>query len=90
MTSPALPAFFNMRCTEKGDSFSPDYYLYNDQMFQVLNSRITIYGLNVPSFTSTEVVAFSPTPTIGTIWYNSSLDKLQFQGASAVQTITST
>jgi hypothetical protein len=26
----------------------------------------------------------------GTIWYNSTLDKLQFQGAAAVQTITST
>lgn len=89
MTTPSLPAFFDMQCTDKGDHFSPDFYLYLDQQFQVLNSRITIFGVNVPSFTTVEVAAFPSNVVIGTIWYNSNLDKLQFKGAAAIQTITS-
>jgi hypothetical protein len=90
MTTPSLPAFFDMQCTQKGDMFSADFYLYLDQQFQVLNDTITLYGVTVPSFTTAQVAAFPTNVTVGTVWYNSTLDKLQFQGASAVQTITST
>ncbi len=88
-TTRQLPAFFDMQSTEKGDKLSPDLYLYLDQQFQVLNSSITVYGLNTPSFTASEIATFPSDLPSGTIWYNSTLDKLQFQGASAIQTITS-
>lgn len=87
--NPVLPPFYDMPVTEKNDKFSSEYYLYNDQTFQVLNSRITLFGVNVPSFTTAQVTAFPTNVAIGTIWYNSTLDKLQFRGSAAVQTITS-
>lgn len=93
MQSPALPAFFNMQATDKEGKLSPDFYLYNDQMFQVLNSRLTIWGVVFPPLTNADVAALPANVTIGTTWYNSNLNKLQFLGIIAgvptVQTITS-
>ena len=52
-----------------------------------------LIGINLPSFTTAQITAIlAVVPSIvsvGTIWYNSTLDKLQFKGATAVQTITS-
>lgn len=87
--STGIPAFFNMQCTDKGDKLSTDFYLYNDQLFQALNDRITIYGVNVPTFTNADVGALPTNLALGTMWYNSDLDKLQFKGAGGIQTITS-
>lgn len=78
-----------MQATEKDGRLSTDFYLYNDQLFQFLNTVLTPYGVSPPSFTNTEVLAFPSTIQVGTIWYNSTLDKLQFKGSAAVQTITS-
>lgn len=53
----------------------------------------TVIGINPPSFTTAQITAInSISPSIipvGTIWYNSTLDKLQFKGASGIQQITS-
>lgn len=68
--SEALAPFFDMQCTANGDNLSTDLYLYLDQQFQLLNKRITPYGLNVPSFTAAEVAAFPATIPAGTIWLN--------------------
>lgn len=118
MTIQDLPPFFDMQCTEKGEKLSPDFYLYNDQMFQALNNLMSFFnqcastllvdipalqavginapallGINPPSFTTAQINAiYAVSPSIvpvGTIWYNSTTDQLQFKGASAIQTITS-
>jgi len=51
-------------------------------------------GLSPPNFTTAQInaiVAIIPSiVSVGTTWYNSTLDKLQFLGSSGVQTITST
>ena len=83
MAVPSLPAFYNFKYVDKDGNMTPDAHLFNDQTFQVLNSVITANGVVVPSLTAAPVGA-----AVGTMWYNSTLDKLQFQGV-AVQTITS-
>lgn len=57
---------------------------------------LVIIGINPPSFTTAQITAIAasvppnPTVPIGTIWYNSTLDKLQFLGAgNVVRTVTS-
>ena len=104
---PTLPAFFDMVYSQANGRLAPDGYLYNDQMFQALNalvilvngittsvvegSNVTINGLNPPSFTTTEITALEPDVPLGTIWYNSTLKKLQFKADTGViETITST
>jgi hypothetical protein len=91
MSDTTLPPFFLMDCTDKGDKFSNDFYLYNDQVFQFLNSRLTGYGSALPSFTTAQVTAFPDTVKVGTIWYNNTLKKLQFKAdnPNVIETITS-
>lgn len=80
-----------MQCTEKGDRFSSEFFLFNDQTSQILNLRITPYGVNVPSFTATEIGTFPTDVTAGTIWLNTTLNKLQFKtNTGTIETITST
>lgn len=94
---PLLPAFFNMQCTQKGDQFSADFYLYLDQTFQVLNSIITANGIVMPTFTAAQVALFPTTLPYGTMWYNSDMMKLQVwvqvsvgpPPVGAIQTISS-
>lgn len=107
MPTPTLPAFFDMIYTESNGKLAPDGYMYNDQMFQALNvlvilvnritttivngTNIAINGINPPSYTTAQIIALEPTVTAGTIWYNSTLKKLQFKADSGViETITST
>jgi hypothetical protein len=107
MSLPMLPAFFDMYYTEKDGRLSPDGYLYNDQMFQVLNLAINLIntmvsssisnntivnnGLTPPQFTTTQITALVPNSVVGTIWFNTTLSKLQVLTApGVVETITST
>ncbi len=117
-----LPAFYDMIYVNKDDGkLSTDGYMYNDQMFQVLNDivillnaitstqitgtssnsqTVTINGINPPLKTTAEINAFvAETDTskqlpVGTIWYNSDTDQLQFlslvAGVRTLKTITST
>lgn len=58
----------------------------------ILTQWFNSNGFFQPSLTNAQVatlMAMTPRPTIGTHWYNIDLDKMQFVGASAVQTITS-
>lgn len=104
---PTLPAFFDMVYSNPNGKLAPDGYLYNDQMFQALNalvilvnglttsvvsgSSVTINGINAPSFTTTQIIALEPSVPNGTLWYNSTLKKLQFKAdAGVIETITST
>lgn len=90
----------------KEGKLTPQSSMYHDQNFQSLNAQIilsngiasttvdkggvTINGINPPSLTTDKITATAPSVPIGTIWYNSTLDKLQFKGKTAIQTITST
>lgn len=108
MSLPMLPPFFDMYYTNKDGKLARDGYLYNDQMFQVLNLAINLIntmvsssisnnntiannGLTPPPFTTTQITALQPNSPIGTIWFNTTLAKLQVKTATGVvETITST
>ena len=106
MTIPALPVFFDMYYTEKDGRLTADGYLYNDQMFQslniaivllnsiinsnIFNNQIVNQGIQFPPYTSAEITALEPSALIGTVWFNTTLAKLQVKTASGViETITS-
>lgn len=71
MTISDLPPFFNFPYTDKEGKMTSDAYLYNDQMFQTLNTlvilaneitstivgqgNVTINGINPPSKTTAEI-----------------------------------
>lgn len=106
MTVPNLPVFYTMQYTDKDGKLTPESHLYNDQLWQVLNDlvqilnkistttiqngNVTLNGINPPSFTTTEITALAVNAKIGTIWYNSTINKLQFKDSTTVRTITST
>jgi hypothetical protein len=79
-------------------NFSTSTLFVNYSALQAVGvTQPALLGINPPTFTTAQITAlYSATdankkallPT-GSIWYNSELDKLQFKGASAVQTITS-
>lgn len=102
----SLPPFFNMYFTEKDGRLSTDGYLYNDQLFQTVNvivlllnslsstsiqgNDVVLDGINPPSYTTLDIVDLEPNVPRGTIWYNSTLKKLQFKADDGViETITS-
>ncbi|CAB4127666.1 hypothetical protein UFOVP93_4 [uncultured Caudovirales phage] len=106
MTIPTLPAFFDMNYTNQSGKLTPDGYLYNDQMFQslnlavillnglinsaIINNNIVNNGVQFPQFTSTEITALQPAAANGTVWFNTTLAKLQVKTATGViETITS-
>jgi len=104
----SLPAFFDMYYTDPKDGkLTSDGYMYNDQMFQTLNTHVTltnsiatsvidkqnvkVTGINPPSYTTLQITGLQPSVPVGTIWYNSTLKKLQFKSdAGLIETITST
>lgn len=92
MANPTVPPFYNMIYIDKKDgTLSSEAYLYNEQLFQVLNNMITPNGIKFPSFTTAQVTAFPSTVFPGTTWYNSDLKKLQFKDDTGIiKTITST
>jgi hypothetical protein len=89
MQAPALPAFYNFKYTDDAGNMTSDSYLFNDQTFQVLNSRLTIWGIVFPTLTDADVAALPANTAIGTTWFNSDLNALQFKGNTGIQQITS-
>lgn len=96
---PDLPPFFNMLYTKEDGSLTVNAQLYNDLMYQVLNQLLSSFnynfniGLPLPNATTIQITAYAldTTVPIGTLWYNSSLNKLQFKtGTGTVGTVTST
>lgn len=106
MAIPVLPPFYDMPFVNKDGRLTNDALLYNDETFQSLNTLVllfndislstiqgqsfTVDGITMPSKTTAEIVALEPQAPNGTIWYNSSLKKLQFKADSGlIETITS-
>lgn len=107
MTIPRLPVFYDMPYTEKDGKLTTQAHIHNDQTFQVLDSSVTLMNQTVDSTinggtvifngsknankTTAEITALEPTSTVGTVWFNTTLGKLQVKTApGTVQTITST
>jgi hypothetical protein len=67
---------------------------YEQELNQTLRGWLSSNGWVLPSLDNLQVTALLATtipPTVGTIWYNSDLNKLQFLGAgNTTQIITST
>ncbi len=106
MTIPTLPVFYDMYYTEKDGRLTADSYLYNDQTFQALNLTVILLnglvnsaiinntivnnGVQFPQFTTAQITALVPTSLVGTVWFNTTLAKLQVLTApGVVETITS-
>lgn len=106
MSIPVLPVFYNMPYTQQSGSLTSEAYLYNDQTFQALNLAVTLLnelvnsaiinntivnnGVQFPQFTTAQITALVPTSLVGTVWFNTTLAKLQVLTApGVVETITS-
>lgn len=89
-----LPPFFEMKYTESDGRMTNESRTYNDLMFQTLNALVTQMnnGLNIPAKTTAQITVYGADASIpaGTIWFNSSINKLQVKTAAAIiETITS-
>lgn len=63
---------------------------YHELLNLILTTWFNINGFYLPPLTNAQAtLVFAANPSPGTMWYNSDLDKIQFAGASAIQTITS-
>lgn len=92
MSIPNLPAFYNMRYTDKDGNMTGESQFYNDQMFQTLNAIVNQFnnGVQFPNKTTAEITALEPDSPNGTTWFNTSIAKLQVKtAAGTIETITS-
>jgi hypothetical protein len=87
-----LPPFFDFVYTNKDGSLTPNAKLYNDLTSQVLSQNFNV-GIQLPIKTTAQIAAYASDANIpvGTLWFNSTLSKLQFKtGAGTLETVTST
>lgn len=79
-------------------NFSTSTLFVNYPVLQAVGiNQPALLGINPPSFTTAQInVLFTATDfngnallPVGTLWYDSDIDKLKFKGASGVQIITS-
>lgn len=107
MSIPVPSPFYDVTYTDKNGNLVANAKLYNDQLFQTLNyvvllinslattdisnTMVNFNGLSAPIKTTTEITALEPNVPRGTVWYNSTIKKLQFKSDDGViETITST
>ncbi len=67
--------------------------IYFELMSLLLTQWFSSSGFQQPPLTNNQVaalLALPQPPLIGTHWYNSDIDAMQFVGVSGVQTVTST
>jgi hypothetical protein len=62
---------------------------YNQELNQTLRDNLSNDGFVPPTLTNAEAAVIATFMPVGTFWYNSDLDKMQFLGSLAIQTITS-
>jgi len=91
-----FPDFYDMVYTDSEGNLTSDAHLYNDQFNQVMNLLLNAYNQNfdsgvvMPSKTTVEITALEPSASLGTVWFNTTLAKLQVKtAAGTVETITS-
>lgn len=97
MAIPNLPPFYDMPYTKPDGNLTPSSKNHIDNTFQTLNSLVELNnryisddGIVIPSKTTTQITALEPNALLGTMWFNTTLNKLQVKTASGtVETITS-
>lgn len=94
MTIALLPIYYDMIYVDtKTGRLSNEAQLFQDQTFQTLDSVVDqfINGLVMPTFTTTEIAAMAASATIGTMYFDTTKNKMVFiDNTNSVQTITST
>lgn len=63
---------------------------YHQLLSQLLIQGLSDLGWTVPTLTGDNIVTVAPTMPVGTIWYNTTINKLMVNTATGVETITST
>lgn len=91
------PTFIDMIYTKEDGGLTANALLYNDQQSLVINTLVGFFNRAVPFpvYTTTQVtnlnLASDASIVVGSVWFNSTLAKLQVKTAAAtIQTITST
>lgn len=92
MSLPKLPVFYDMTFTDDQNNLTSEALLYNDNLFQTLNELVRQInnGLALPNKTTAQITSLLADAEIGTIWFNTDVNKMQFKdNGGAIQTITS-
>ena len=97
MTIENLPPFYDMKFTIRDGNLTREANMYMDQTFQtlenvvdLLNTFVTVDGITIPNKTTAEITALEPNASLGTMWFNTTLAKLQVKtAAGTIETITS-
>ena len=79
MALPNLPVFHDMSFTTGSGSLTPEAHSYMDSTFQTLNELVDQVnnGLIISNKTTAEIAELAPTAKLGTMWFNTTLAKLQ-------------
>lgn len=86
-----IPAFINAQYTDKDGFLTSAFQFYNDQLNQVLRQNLSNDGYVFPSLTTAQITTVEPSVPNGTVWFNTTLAKLQVKTATGIiETITST
>lgn len=94
MSVTSLPEYINTKLVDSNGSPSPIMATFFDQQHQTLSEVVSQHndGMVMPSKTTAEINALAAQASVsnGTVWFNSSINKLQFKVSSGtVETITS-
>lgn len=104
MATPPIPRFYDMPFTQEGKLTPQDKIkltgqakIYNDNLSTSLNSLhkltntyISNDGISFPNKTTAEITSLQPAAALGTIWFNTTISKLQVKTAPGiVETISS-
>lgn len=85
-----IPTFINVKYTEESGYLTAAFQYYNDQLNQVLSNGIGPNGFTISPLTTAQIASVEPNAPDGTLWFNSTLGKLQFKVSSGtIETITS-
>jgi hypothetical protein len=93
MSVSELPIYYSMKFVNLEDGLlTNEAQLWQDQTFQTLDSVVQqfINGITIPNFTTAQITAAASTAEIGTMYFNTTLNKMQFvDNTNTIQTITS-
>lgn len=82
---PHLPPFYDMGYTNEKGNLTPEALLFNDQMWKTLNQIVEMFndGIQNPNKTTAEITVLRDNDAVpvGTVWFNTSLAKLQVKTA---------
>ena len=64
---------------------------YNEELNQTLRDNLSDNGWQVPTLSTANILAIAPSMLIGTIWFNTNLNKLQVKvgNPAVIETVTS-